>query len=153
MNIFVLDTDPQLCAAYHCDSHVRKMVLESAQILCTALLLNGAESAPYKPAQPGNRYVLWAAKSRANFDWLLQLGFWLAYEYKLRYGKEHASEKVIMYCSLQRSIIKEGELTPFATKFNENYAGLSVVEAYRKYYKEEKGYLLNYKTQAPHWLS
>ncbi len=36
MNIFVLHTLPMLAAHYHCDEHVRKMVVESAQMLSTA---------------------------------------------------------------------------------------------------------------------
>ena len=36
MNIFVLDLDPQKAAEYHCNKHVVKMILESAQMLCTA---------------------------------------------------------------------------------------------------------------------
>ncbi|SER70381.1 hypothetical protein SAMN05421690_10568 [Nitrosomonas sp. Nm51] len=37
MNIFVLDLDIKKCAQYDCDQHVSKMILESAQLLCTAL--------------------------------------------------------------------------------------------------------------------
>jgi len=36
MNIFYLHNDPQVCAAYHCDKHVVKMILEYAQLLSTA---------------------------------------------------------------------------------------------------------------------
>ena len=36
MNIFYLDKDPVICAQYHNDSHCRKMIVESAQLLCTA---------------------------------------------------------------------------------------------------------------------
>ena len=35
MNIFVLDEDPIKAAEYHCNKHVCKMILESAQMLCT----------------------------------------------------------------------------------------------------------------------
>lgn len=35
MNIFYLDQDPKLCAQYHCDKHVVKMITEYAQIMCT----------------------------------------------------------------------------------------------------------------------
>ena len=35
MNIFVLDEDPIKAAEYHCNKHVVKMILESAQMLCT----------------------------------------------------------------------------------------------------------------------
>ena len=34
MNIFFLDTDTKKCAEYHCDKHVVKMILETAQLLC-----------------------------------------------------------------------------------------------------------------------
>jgi len=36
VNIFVLDRDPELAAKYHCDKHVVKMILESAQMMCAA---------------------------------------------------------------------------------------------------------------------
>ncbi len=36
MNIFYLDPDPRACAQAHCDTHVVKMVLETAQLLSTA---------------------------------------------------------------------------------------------------------------------
>ena len=36
MNIFYLDRDPKLAAQMHCDKHVVKMILESAQMLSTA---------------------------------------------------------------------------------------------------------------------
>ena len=36
MNIFYLDKDPVKAAHYSCDKHVVKMILESAQMLCTA---------------------------------------------------------------------------------------------------------------------
>ena len=35
MNIFVLDEDPIKAAEYHCNKHVVKMILESAQMLST----------------------------------------------------------------------------------------------------------------------
>ena len=45
MNIFVLDTNPKICAQYHVDKHVVKMILELAQILSTAhRVLDGIES-------------------------------------------------------------------------------------------------------------
>lgn len=33
MNIFMLDSNPELAAQYHYDTHIVKMILESAQIL------------------------------------------------------------------------------------------------------------------------
>ena len=36
MNIFVLDENPAKAAEYHCNKHVVKMIIESAQMLCSA---------------------------------------------------------------------------------------------------------------------
>ena len=36
MNVFVLDNDPVIAAQQHCDKHVVKMIIESAQMLSTA---------------------------------------------------------------------------------------------------------------------
>ena len=35
MNIFFLDWDIDKCAKDHCDKHVVKMILETAQLLCS----------------------------------------------------------------------------------------------------------------------
>ena len=40
MNIFILDENIEKCAQYHCDKHIIKMILESAQLLCTAHWIN-----------------------------------------------------------------------------------------------------------------
>ena len=36
MNIFYLHKNPAVAAKMHCDKHVVKMILETAQLLCTA---------------------------------------------------------------------------------------------------------------------
>jgi len=40
MNIFILDEDLEQCAKAHVDKHCVKMILESAQMLCTAHWIN-----------------------------------------------------------------------------------------------------------------
>jgi hypothetical protein len=47
MNIFYLHRDVWQCAKMHCDVHVNKMILESAQLLSTAHHELGS-TAPYK---------------------------------------------------------------------------------------------------------
>ena len=48
MNIFYLDRDPVKAAQMSCDKHVVKMILESAQMLCTAKrVLDGIEWTDY----------------------------------------------------------------------------------------------------------
>ena len=36
MNIFYLSDHPHLCAEFHCDKHISKMIVETAQMLSTA---------------------------------------------------------------------------------------------------------------------
>ena len=49
MNIFYLSTNTDECARYHCDKHVVKMILETAQMLSTAhRVLDGDELADEK---------------------------------------------------------------------------------------------------------
>lgn len=58
MKIFVLDTDIELCARYHCDRHVNKMILESVQILCTVLNERGFNT-PYQSTHRKHPCVSW----------------------------------------------------------------------------------------------
>ena len=50
MNIFVLHKNPKKAAQYHHDKHVVKMILESAQMLCSVHWVMGSDGAPYKLA-------------------------------------------------------------------------------------------------------
>ena len=62
MNIFFLSLNPYLCAIYHCDRHVVKMILEYAQILCTVHHLCNSNPNPklYKPAFNNHPDTIWA---------------------------------------------------------------------------------------------
>jgi hypothetical protein len=103
VNIFVLHRDPVRAARQHCDRHVVKMTLETAQILSTVLWQRDRTSAQrlqrrgllYRPTHAGHPCTLWAAKSLGNFRWLCRLGIALAEEYTHRYGKLHKSAAVI----------------------------------------------------------
>ena len=74
MNIFILDANIKKCARYHCDQHVVKMILESVQIMCTALNKKGFDT-PYKSTHINHPCVLWTEKSYDNFLWLSRLAY------------------------------------------------------------------------------
>lgn len=93
MNIFATSDDPMACAMALDDKRVIKMVLETAQMLCTVLHLRGIE-VPYRPTHSTNKLVEWA-KEPAHLYWLLRHGFALDAEYSHRFGKRHASGVVI----------------------------------------------------------
>nr|AWM95339.1 hypothetical protein [uncultured microorganism] len=95
MNIFYLDHDPRECARMHCDQHVRKMMLEYAQILSTAIHLKlkfrNHWGKIYKPTHQNHPSVRWAAETLAQYDWLYLLWVNLHDEYIYRFGKNHKS--------------------------------------------------------------
>ena len=86
MNIFMLDQDPVKAAKYHADKHVIKMILESAQLLCTAINNHhGKQVMPYKTTHLNHPCSLWVRESRDNALWLVDLTQALNQEYKHRY--------------------------------------------------------------------
>lgn len=152
MNIFVLDTDPNLAAKYHCDKHVVKMVLETAQLLCSAY---PEGEAPYKRTHYNHPCAKWARETSGNYFWLAALGHSLSREYTHRYGKYHKSSRVINWClgNMDRLSLPQGYMTDFVLAMPDEYKLQSVVDSYRWYYVGEKGHLLTYKNrEEPEWL-
>ena len=68
MNIFYLDENHETCAQYHCDKHVIKMILETAQLLCCVHWVSGVE-APYKKTHVNHPSSVWARESLTNYKW------------------------------------------------------------------------------------
>lgn len=131
MNIFVTNQDPQQCAFALDDKRVVKMVLESAQMLCTALDMRGFGFPDmYRPTHMGHPCTVWTAETRKNFEWLGLHAFCLSEEYSCRYGKVHASHSTIEHCLALKEGIPEGPLTPFANCTD--YKDEEVIKAYRK---------------------
>lgn len=115
MNIFFSDADPKVAAHNLDDKRVVKMILESAQMLCTALRIHGAAHlAKYKSTHVNHPSNVWARATDSNYAWLLEHFAALCTEYTNRYGKIHACAS--MYGDLQagQAFIPKGDLTPFA---------------------------------------
>lgn len=90
MNIFYLHRDPVKAAQIQYDKHVVKMILESAQMLCTAHHVYGnPDDVPYKQAHLNHPSTIWARRSRTTYMWLYDHMIALGKEYTKRYGKEH----------------------------------------------------------------
>ena len=153
MNIFVLDKNIEKCARYHCDQHVVKMILESVQMLCTAL--NKKEIiTPYKSTHQNHPCVLWVERSFDNFSWLRNLAFALNNEYRFRFerGVDHKSMSVLNELS-NHDYEKRG-LTEFAQAMPEKYkVPGDPVRAYRQFYLGEKMAFAKWtKRSIPAWL-
>lgn len=151
MNVFALHYDPRQAARWHCDAHVVKMVLETAQLLCTAHHLTGS-TAPYRPTHANHPCAVWARDSQANYLWLCELGLELCREYTARYGRVHASEKVLWELSRNAPDLPYRGLTPFAQAMPKDLKGSDPVEAYRRYYQTKRGGKLGTRRRnRPEW--
>lgn len=148
MNIFVLDLNPALAAEYHCDRHVPKMILESAQMLSTALQTG------YKPTHKTHPCTLWVKESRQNAMWLISLATALNEEWRYRWQwkHNHKSYDLIQELAKDLSILPDEPMTPFAQAMPDRYKSNDAVQSYRQYYIYEKADIATWKyTQKPHW--
>lgn len=114
MNIFVTSDDPYECARNLDDKRVIKMILESAQMLSTAMHELGIPGAPYKKTHVNHPCSVWARQSRRNYFWLLEHMQGLCMEYKHRYNKTHKCANFIHTFFNARLDVPSGDLTPFA---------------------------------------
>lgn len=146
MNIFVTDTNPSQ-AAYNLDNkRVVKMVLESSQMLSTAIYVATMDDIqPCKPTHINHPCNIWARQSKGNYLWLLDHFEALCFEYSRRYPgnnpyvvKQHKHE---LHLNYYRDMSKHftGDITPFANCAAHNGLGISfkhntdTVQAYRDY--------------------
>lgn len=156
MNIFVLDADPILAAQYHCDKHCVKMILETAQLLSTAVRINAKTTEQliygYKATHKNHPCAIWCRQTRDNFIWLKQLGIALSNEYTYRYGKIHKSTPIIQ--NAPEECINAGLLTSFVQAMPNEYKNNDPVKAYRDYYVGAKYNILTYTyRKPPEWIN
>lgn len=77
MNIFALHPNPAIAASMHCDQHLHKMILESAQMLSTAAHywpedMFTIRSHLYKPAYENHPCTIWC-RVPENALWVVNL--------------------------------------------------------------------------------
>ena len=143
MNIFFLDKDPVKAAQLQCDKHVVKMVLETAQMVSTAVR-NQGHDVGYQSAYPKHPMTLWVGQNADNFAWTMIHGFDLCKEYTHRYNKIHASHKILQ--DIQKLDI-EGNSNFMTTPpqcMPDEYKKTNYIEAYRNYYVNAKKHFAKY---------
>jgi len=181
MNIFYLSHNPKQAAEFHLDKHVVKMILETAQLLCTAhRILDGTVTQQSKLTKTGKsrsvkRYVLsnmtndavmyqathinhpcaiWARDSINNYMWLYELFVALCDEYTFRYGKKHKTD------TLLRDILKTAPVSISHSSFTlpaqampPEYRNSDPVVAYQQYYIGAKSKFARWtKRPTPPWF-
>lgn len=141
MNIFVLDEHYLTAAKMLCDSHVRKMCLETAQILSGVMLRQGmtlAEGMP-KP-QNINHPAIAAVQKPEQINWLIMYNTQLNIEYFYRFGDFHKyadlSDKYYSILKHNAAGVRCDGLAKCCGELD--IADLDIVTAYKKYYTEVK---------------
>lgn len=158
MNIFVLDDNPKECARFHCDKHVVKMILETAQMICTTHHLNGNKNLsydiPYKATHKNHPCNRWLRDSLANYIWLTKLIKELNDEYKFRYDHDANHKSYDAVKDLPLPDLPNVPMTRWARAMpDECKIGDDVISSYRKYYTDEKKDILDFKKRGkPYWL-
>lgn len=163
MNIFYIHKDPEIAAKAMTDKHVVKMILESAQLLCTAhRLLDGHQitvksknghnlkkwehdnpsydALLYRSTHVNHPSAVWVRESSANYNWLYKHFIALGSEYQRRYGRRHKSIETLRFILASPPCnIPHGKQTPMRVAItNEQWHKKTPVESYRTYYTEEK---------------
>ena len=166
MNIFYVDKNPETAAKMMCDKHIIKMILESAQMLCTAKrVLDGKEyfdttkngrkikrwrlensneeAIIYKAGWLGHPSTQWVLKSAYNYIWLYKHFLALNEEYKLRWQKDTDHISVTKLAELLKSPPVNARIDVIgtdATPAMPDHCKIpgDSVGSYRKYYILEK---------------
>ena len=149
MNIFYLHRDPVIAAKVQYNKHVVKMILESAQMLCTAHHHYGnGNNVPYKKAHYNHPSTKWVRESDEHYNWLFDHMVALGHEYTKRYGKTHLT---INKCFLPLYRIPVGipnnGFTPPPQCMPDQYKDELSTTAYWNYYIGEKHVVANLKTE------
>ena len=146
MNIFYLHKDPVEAAKLQYNKHVVKMILESAQMLCTAHheIMGDDANVPYKRAHVNHPSTIWARRSAQNYVWLYDHFVALAQEYKNRYGKDHLSyTKCEPYLRFLPGGLPYTGFTQPPQAMPDEYKDECSLQAYWNYYINDKKHIAN----------
>jgi len=112
VNIFATSPCPVESARFLDDKRVIKMILESAQLLSTAITLTGGEG-PYRITHQNHPCSVWARSTRSNYLWLFDHFVALCDEYEARYNRLHKCEELSQVFYESADKILDGDMTPF----------------------------------------
>ena len=159
MNIFFLHKNPKLCARYHLDKHVVKMILETAQMLYSVHWYKELELPldAYKKAHINHPCSIWARSSEDNYICLCKLGLELSKEYTFRYEKIHKTQRHIEWLLINvPDLPKIGFTLPAQAMPQEYKVPENSIEAYRQFYIKnkilERGINKFTKRSIPKWI-
>ena len=130
-----------------------KMLLESTQLLSTAMHLNGMQGC-YKPNHLKHPSTIWTAESSDNWVNLYIHAMALNQEYEERFGKEHKCKARLaeMQSSVDLKKFSSSATTPLRLAMPDEFKSLNPVKSYRDFYST-KPKMRYPKDKIPGWFS
>jgi hypothetical protein len=153
MNIFYLSRDPVRAAKVQYNKHVVKMILESAQMLCTAHhhyaeLNYPMIEVPYKKAHYNHPSTIWCRQNAKQYMWLYDHMIALGAEYTKRYNKTHLTTTKCKEPLKQLPLgIPDSTFTEPPQCMPEEHKRESAIHAYWLYYVHDKSSICNIKKE------
>tara|TARA_B100000475_G_C14780148_1_gene223018 strand:+ start:67 stop:480 length:414 start_codon:yes stop_codon:yes gene_type:complete len=122
------------------------MILESAQMLCTAHHCYGSAeqkaNVPYKQAHLNHPSTIWARQSKSTYMWLYEHMMALGTEYYVRYGKTHLTiTKCKEFLATPPKYIQGDEWSQPPQAMPDEYKHEDSIIAYWQYYINDKSHI------------
>ena len=164
MNIFAVDHNPVVAAQCLVDSHVVKMVLESAQLLSTAhrvldgddrkQLRDAREPVLYRATHVNHPSAIWCRQSLNSYCWLFYHFSALLEEYTHRYNKYHKTGILEPWLVEPPRNIPHIGTQKFSLAMDAKYIiSDDPITNYRNYYKQGKTHLHKWTNRKPpEWM-
>ena len=142
MNIFYTHHNTDICASEHCDVHLNKMIIETAQLISTTVSIvdgvNGKELFYVKPTQSGHPCAVWMRSDLHNYKWSVDLLSSLLNEYSFRNKKEHKmTSTLLLFKSYGNPRINSVKFSTPPKCTQGAYQELCVEDAYKNYLNDK----------------
>jgi hypothetical protein len=178
MNIFYVNSDPEVAARNMVDRHVVKMILETAQLLSTAhrvidgeeyvgqsqsgrkakrwRLSGNVDAIMYAATHINHPSAVWVRENSANYNWLYDHLLALGREYTHRYGRTHLTIDKLkdILEDAPENIEQSNVMTKMPSCMDKQYIiSLDPIINYRNYYNYGKTDLLRWSNRTPpQWI-
>ena len=153
MNIFYLDEIPREAAQAHCDKHLSKMVIETAQLLSAAhRLTDSPQSAQtYKLTHQNHPCAVWVRASDIHYEWTYALFNELCIEFAWRRKRIHETANKLAHVLCHTPQLPSAGWTDPPQCMPDQFKCDDTVEAYRWYYHSKNFATWNWGRPAPRW--
>lgn len=161
MNLFMTSLDPVQAAREHCNVHRIKMIVETAQMLCTAhRLIDGDERADklglYKSTHVNHPCSVFVRENSNHYSWTYRLLEALCVDYAAVSNKPHATTRLLSILKTQpRGIRVCNEFKPVIAapeEFKSMAEDYGVPFAYKEYMcRKFRDWMTREKPLKFHW--